>query len=520
MGQTWSIRDQLAVETPMSSSGNPHGTAAQAVRGARCAAAAALLAGCAVGPNFKPPAPPEVAGVTAQPPPVTAATAGVPGGAAQRFVAGADISGQWWTLFHSKALNALIDEALANSPDLKAAQAALRAAHEAVLAQRGAYFPSVTASASASRQNQPLVLAPALNSNTFLYSLFTSEVSVAYTPDVFGLNRRTVESLRAQAQAVRYQELAADTALTANVAVTAIQLAAADDQVSTTRSLIATQSRLLQILRYQRDRGYASGLDVAAQKSQLAQTQASLPPLVKQASQLADALADLVGRFPSQAPKARLSLADLALPRDLPLSLPSALVEQRPDVLQAEANLHAASAEVGIAAANRLPSLQLTANSGATATAIGGLFAPGTGFWGLGAALTTPIFEGGALLHKERAARAAYDEAAQQYRSTVLTAFRNVADSLAALEQDAQALSAAAAAAEAAKTTLDGAERQLKDGYVGYPAFLAAEQAYQQTQISLVQAEANRFADTAALFQALGGGWWRRGDLAGAGHHD
>jgi len=504
----------------MTSSRKDSGIAAATVSasGAFAAAAALVLAGCAAGPDFKRPAPPEVPGVTAQPLPATVATVGVPGGAAQRFVAGADISGEWWTLFHSKPLDALIDQALANSPDLKAAQAALRAAHEAVLAQRGAYFPSVTAGVSASHLSEPVVLAPVPNSNTFQFSLITPQVSVSYAPDVFGLNRRTVETLQAQEQAVRYQEIATYTALTANVVVTAIQLSSIDQQARTTRSLIDTETRLLRILRYQQANGYSSGLDVAAQKSQLAQAGAALPPLVKQSTQLRDQLADLVGRFPSQAPAGTLTLSDLALPRDLPLSLPSALVEQRPDVLQAEANLHAASAQVGVATANRLPNIVLTANAGSTALAIGQLFTPGTSFWSVGAGLTAPIFDGGALLHKQRAARAAYDQAAQQYRATVLTAFQNVADSLAALEQDAEALKAAAAAADAARTTLDGAQRRLKDGYVGYPALLGAEQAYQQTQISLVQAEASRFADTAALFQALGGGWWRHEDLAGTDH--
>src|SRR5260221_722443 len=240
-------------------------------RGASAAAAALLLAGCIAGPDFKRPAPPDIAGVTAQPPPATVATAGVPGGAAQRFVAGADISGEWWTLFHSKPLNALIDQDLTNSPDLKAAQAALRAAHEGVLAQRGAYFPSVTGGVSASRQRQPGVLAPVPNNNAFEYGLITTQVSVSYAPDVFGLNRRTVETLRAQEQAVRYQELATYTALTANVAVTAIQQASVDQQLQTTRSLVETQGRLLEILQYQQAKGYSSGLDVAAQKSQLAQ---------------------------------------------------------------------------------------------------------------------------------------------------------------------------------------------------------------------------------------------------------
>jgi NodT family efflux transporter outer membrane factor (OMF) lipoprotein len=188
-------------------------------------------------------------------------------------------------------------------------------------------------------------------------------------------------------------------------------------------------------------------------------------------------------------------------------------VAQRPDVLQAEANLHDASAKIGIAIANRLPNIALTANAGSTAAAMDQLFTSGTGFWGIGAAATAPIFEGGTLLHQERAAKAAYIQAAEQYRSTVLTAFQNVADTLTALEQDADALKAAAAAADAAKVTLDLAQRQLQDGYAGYLALLSAEQAYQQARISLIQAQANRFADTAALFQALGGGWWHRAEL-------
>ena len=494
------------------------GAATTASSRAMSAATLLLLAGCAVGATFKRPPAPDVGSLTAHPLPATLSGPDTPAGQTQRFVDGAEISGEWWTLFHSRPLNALIEQALANNSDLKAANAALRAAHEGVLAQRGAYFPSVTGGASASRQRQPDVLAPVPNNNTFEYSLITTQVSVSYAPDVFGLNRRTVETLQAQEQAVRYQALATYTALTANVAVTAIQQASVDQQVQTTRSLIDTETKLLDILRYQQAKGYSSGLDVAAQKTQLAQAEAALPPLVKQAAQLHDQLAVLVGRFPSQEPDAKLALSDLELPQDLPLSLPSALVEQRPDVLQAEANLHAASAQVGVAIANRLPNIELTANTGSTALAISQLFTPGTGFWSVGAGLTAPIFDGGALLHKERAARATYDQTAQQYRSTVLTAFQNVADTLAALEQDAEGLKAAAAAADAARTTLDLAQRQLKDGYIGYPALLAAEQAYQQTQINLVQAEANRFADTAALFQALGGGWWRRADLAGTNH--
>lgn len=475
---------------------------------------ALLSTGCAVGPNFKRPAPPEVSAYTANPLSVTTGTPNVVAGQPQRFAGGADISADWWTLFHSTPLNELIDQSLANNHDLKAAQAALSVARENVLAQRGAYFPSVEADFSATRQRQSGQIAPALNSNAFLYNLFTPQVSVSYVPDVFGLNRRTVESLQAQEQGVRYQMIAVYTTLTSNVVVTAIQVGAVQMQIAATHELIDSTAATVKILQYQSDKGYASGLDLAAQEALLAQTSATLPPLVKQEAQLRDLLAVLAGRFPAQAPPASFDLASLQLPEDLPLSLPSALVSQRPDVLQAEANLHDASAKIGIAIANRLPNIVLTANAGSSAAAMSQLFTTGTGFWGVGAAVSAPIFQGGTLLHQERAAKAAYQQAAEQYRSTVLTAFQNVADTLTALEQDAEGLKAAANAEHATKVTLDLAQRQLQSGYAGYLALLAAQQSYQQARINLIQAQASRFADTAALFQALGGGWWQRVDLA------
>jgi NodT family efflux transporter outer membrane factor (OMF) lipoprotein len=473
-----------------------------------------LIAGCAVGPNFKRPAAPVASDYTDHPLSTTVATANVPGGEAQNFTQGSDIAGDWWTLFHSQPLNDLIGRSLANSPDLKAAQAALSVARENVLAQRGVYYPSVAASFSASRQRQSGEIAPTPNSNIFLYNLFTPQVSVSYVPDVFGLNRRTVESLQAQEQAVRFQMLAAYTTLTANVVVTAIQQGSLQMQIDATRQLIDINARMVEILQYQFAKGYASRLDVAAQESQLAQVTATLPPLLKQSAQLRDLLAVLAGQLPNQAAAETFALSSLQLPQELPLSLPSALVTQRPDVLQAEANLHDASARIGIAIANRLPNITLTANAGSTAVALDDLFTAGTGFWSVGAAATAPLFQGGTLLHQERAAKAAYLQASEQYRSTVLTAFQNVADTLTALEQDAEALKAAAAAAQAAGVTLELAQRQLQDGYAGYLPLLSAEQAYQQARISLVQAQASRYADSAALFQALGGGWWHRTDLA------
>jgi len=475
---------------------------------------AALLAGCAVGPDFKQPAAPEVKGYTPAPLTSTAGTTNLAGGEPQRFVGGGDIPGEWWALFHSKPLNDLIALSLSNNPTLKAAQAALRVAHENVLAQRGAYYPSVVGSFGASRQKTSQQISPTPNSGALYYSLFTPQVSVSYMPDVFGLNRRTMESIKAQEGQARFALVATHITLSANVVAAAIQEAALRGQIDATRQLMAINSNMLQTLRVQFDKGYAARLDVAAQESQLAQIAATLPPLLKQLAQQRDLLAALSGCFPTQNPAEHFELASLELPQELPVSLPSQLVAQRPDVRQAEESLHAASAQVGIAAANRLPNITLSADAGTMALDAGNIFANGAGFWTLAGGVTQPIFQGGTLLHQERAARAAYTQAAEQYRATVLGAFQDVADTLHALQQDASGLTAAAAARDAAQVALDLAQKQFQSGYAGYLPLLTAEQTYQQALISLVQAQANRYADTAALFQALGGGWWHRADLS------
>lgn len=471
---------------------------------------------CVVGPNFKPPAAPPVSTYTANMPRTTEATMGVPGGAAQNFVSGADIPAEWWTLFHSKPLKDLIEKALLNNADLRAAQAALLVAHENTRAQHGASLPQVSAGASITREKDPSgSLAPVPSNNAFLYTLVTPQLSVSYVPDVFGLHKRTVEAAAAQEQASRYQMIAVDITLTSNIVQAAVQEASLEDQIDTTNELIGINRQILSLLQFQKSKGYAAGTDVAAQEAQLAQLEASLPPLLKQRDQQNDLIAVLTGSYPGQQPAEKFTLASLTLPSDLPLSLPSVLVEQRPDVLQAEANLHAASAQVGIATANRLPNISLTGNAGSTALSIGQVFGPGTGFWNIGASLLAPIFDGGTLLHEQRGARAAYRQTAEQYRGTVLTAFQNVADTLAALEHDAETLKASAAATDAAKTSLDLARLRYKDGYAAYLAVLNADQTYQQARLTQVQAEAGRLTDTAALFQALGGGWWHRPELTG-----
>jgi NodT family efflux transporter outer membrane factor (OMF) lipoprotein len=473
-----------------------------------------LLPGCAVGPDFKKPEPPPVKSYVANPISTTSSATNVASGEAQRFVTGQDIAGDWWTLFHSQPLTALIERSLKASPTLKAAQAAMAVARENVLAQRGAYYPSVAGSFSAARQKSAADIAPVPNNNDLYFNLFTPQVTVSYVPDVFGLNRRTVESLNAQMEQTRFVLVASDIALSANVVAAAIQEASLREQIAATYELIEINTNMLRILLTQFAKGYASRLDVAAQEAQLAQTVATLPPLAKQLAQQRDLLAALSGGFPSEGPAETFELASLQLPQELPLSIPSKLVAQRPDVRQAEENLHSASAQIGIAVANRFPNFMLSADLGSMALEAGQMFSSGTGFWGLAGTVTQPIFQGGTLMHRDRAARAAYTEAAEQYRGAVITAFQNVADTLNALEQDATALSASAAARDAAKITLDLARRQWQSGYASYLSLLSAEQAYNQTVIILIQAEANRFADTAALFQALGGGWWNRPDLA------
>jgi len=475
---------------------------------------AALLAGCAVGPNFKKPAAPEVSGYTPASLSTTTGTTNVTGGEPQRFVSGSDIPGEWWTLFHSKPLNDLIERSLSNNPTLKAAQAALNVAKENVLAQRGSFYPSVAGSFSAARQRTSKALAPVPNANQFYFSLYTPQVSVSYMPDVFGLNRRTAELVKAQEGQARFALVATHITLSANVVAAAIQEAALRAQIDATRQLVAVNSNMLETLRTQFVKGYAARLDVAAQESQLAQVAATLPPLLKQLAQQRDLLAALSGSFPSQGPAGQFKLAGLELPQALPVSLPSQLVAQRPDVRQAEESFHAASAQVGIAVANRLPNITLTADAGTMALEASKMFSSSAGFWTLAGGLTQPIFQGGTLLHQQRAAQAAYTQAAEQYRATVLAAFQDVADTLHALQQDANGLKAAAAARDAAQVALDLARKQFQSGYCGYLSLLSAEQTYQEALLILVQAQANRYADTAALFQALGGGWWHRADLS------
>ena len=482
--------------------------------GVAALALAALLAGCAVGPDFVPPPPPDVQRYTPEPLGARTQSAATAGGQAQRFVRDLDLPGQWWTLFHSKPLNALVERALANNPDLVAAQAALRVARANVRAQRGTLFPQVDAGFTATRL-LPQPTGPEIDNSSVAptFNLFTTQLNVAYTPDVFGGLGRAIENLEALEDAQRFQLEATYLTLTSNLAGAAVQEASLRGQIAATQQIIKVERDVLELLRQQRKAGQIAELDVAAQEAALAQVEQTLPPLQKQLAQQRDLLAALAGGFPSDKLIETFELAALRLPRDLPVSLPSKLVEQRPDIKAAEANVHAAGALVGVTIANRLPNIVLTGVAGSTAPQIDQLFGSGTEWWQITGAVTQPIFHGGTLFQRELAAKAAFDQAKAQYRSAVIQGFHNVADALQAIQSDAVALQKAVAAERAAAKSLEIVRGQLKLGQINYLGLLSAQQTYQQALISVVNAKAARYADTVALFAALGGGWWNRQDV-------
>jgi NodT family efflux transporter outer membrane factor (OMF) lipoprotein len=484
-----------------------------AVAGLTALALAASLSDCAVGPNFKRPTAPPAPGYGSAPSQgETVSTAGT-GGNAQRFVAAMDIPAQWWTVFQSPKLDGLVDQALQANPDVSSAKAALRQAHELYLAQRTTFWPTAQGSFDGQRAKNAI---GTISNPTSLpqanpyYNLYTAQLSVSYMPDIFGATRRAVEAAKAQDDSTRFQLEATYLTLSSNVVVTAITEASLRGQLTSTQRLLELQHQLTEKVKQQQAIGTASTLDLLTQQALEAQTAASLPPLQKQLGQTRDELTALLGRLPSEEPAETFQLDELTLPGDLPVTLPSKLVEQRPDVRQAEENLHFASAEAGVAIADMLPQFAITGTWGSTALSAGDLFKTGTGFWDIGASLTQTLFDAGALLHKHRAADAALDQAGAQYRAAVILACQNVADTLRALQADADALKADAEAERAAKASFDLARKQRDLGTISLVAVLNAEATDLQTELALVQAQANRYSDTAGLFQALGGGWWNR----------
>lgn len=471
-----------------------------------------LLSACAVGPDFKVPEPPPASGYTPEPHPEATVASGGIGGQSQKFLAGRDIPGEWWKVFHNKALDGLIAQALEANPNLQAAQASLWQAKENLYAQTGKLLPSVDANASATREQFSPSQFGGAGAPT-IFNLFQTTVNVAYAPDVFGGTRRQIEATAATATYQRFQLEATYLTLTSNVVTAVVQEASLRGQIAATRDIIKIETDQLSLVRQQFEVGAATRTDVLTQESEVATQQATLPPLLKQLEQQEHVLLALTGRFPDVRLRDRVTLASLRLPPNLPLSLPSQLVQQRPDVRSAEAQLHQASAQIGVAVAARLPQFNLTADYGSAALTTATLFTPSTIVWSAVASGTQPIFHGFTLLHQERAARAAYDLAEAQYRNTVLIGFQNVADALRALQLDAATLKAQTVALHAASETLDLARGQFKLGAIAYLTLLNSQRTYAQARLAVVQAQAARFADTAALFAALGGGWWNRVDV-------
>jgi NodT family efflux transporter outer membrane factor (OMF) lipoprotein len=494
---------------------------------------ALAAAGCAVGPNFHRPAAPEDVGYTTGPLPERTASAPGPAGDAQTFLSGGDVDYEWWKAFGSQSLDALVERSFRANPTVKAAQAALRQAEEMVYAQEGYFFPSVGADYNVERQklagNLTGSTAPGVQGNgtsivayqnpspsttlhnqPLYFNFHTATLDVGFVPDVFGANRRKVESLDAQAQVQRFELEATYLSLASNVVAAAIQEAATRAELEATEAIIEQNEKSVGILRDKTRQGYASGVDLAAQELALAQAKALLPPLRRQFEQNRDLIRELVGNLPNEDVEETFELQALTLPTDLPLSLPSKIIEQRPDIRAAEENLRSANANVGVAVAAMLPDFNITGTVGGAATEFSRMFASGGPFWTLIGDVSQPIFEGGTLWHTERAARQALDQAAAQYQSTVLQAYQNVADTLHAIVSDADALAAALEAKEAAKDAKELAQRRLDTGYGDYLSELAASMAYEQAALNEVQARATRLGDTAALYQALGGGWWNR----------
>ena len=468
-----------------------------------------LLAGCAVGPNYKQPAKPATEGYTHEPLPAQTESTAVSGGEAQRFQFGQDLPAAWWTLFGSPQMDGLIKDAIAHHPSIAAQQAALRAARDNVRAEQGVFFPQLdgTLNRQRAKQNGNVVF-PGFPS--FISGIYNANVNVSYTFDVFGGERRTVEGLQAQAEAARYQLEASRLTLTSNVVATAIQVASVREQIAATHEIIALEDKQFTLIQRQFEVGSRARADVLQQQSNLATVRATLPGLQQQLAASEHQLAVLTGRFPHDAEPLQLQLSDLTLPQDIPVSLPSALVEQRPDIKAQEMAMRQASANIGVATANMLPQFTLTGSAGDSGLKMSSLLDSSSAVWSLAASVTQPLFEGGTLRAKRRAAIDTYEQTEAQYRLSVLNAFQNVADSLTALDNDAQALSAQFDAVTAAKSSLDLIQRQYDAGAVGYVSLLAAQQTYQQARIAYVRAIANRYTDTVSLFQALGGGWWNR----------
>jgi NodT family efflux transporter outer membrane factor (OMF) lipoprotein len=470
------------------------------------------LSGCSVGPDFDSPKAPQTQFYTESSLPAETVSIGdKEGERAQAFLMGQEINKQWWSLFQCKALDGLIKQGLAHSPNLHAARAALTQAQENLNAETGLLAPSVDARGAFNRQKTVGATQGLTNARPHIFNLYNTSINVSYTLDLFGGLRRQIEALEAQVNYQNFELAAAYLTLTANIVTTAINEASLRAQIEATKEIIILQQKEHAIIKAQYTLGGVSQADVLAHEALVTQTQAALPPLEKNLAKSRHALYALVGALPSEGNMPAFNLKDIKLPTKLPVTLPSALVRQRPDIKASEALLHQASAHIGVARASLFPQLTLAGSIGSVAEKSHTLFGASSNVWSLGAQLLQPLFRGGALIAKDNAAVANYEQAFAYYRQTVLQAFQNVADALCTLVEDARALQALTKAEKTARRSLELTQKQFQLGAVSFPALLLAERLHHQARIGRIQAEAARYADTAALFQTLGGGWWKNG---------
>jgi NodT family efflux transporter outer membrane factor (OMF) lipoprotein len=475
-----------------------------------CGISLLLLSGCTVGPDFVRPKTPSIDHYNhGHDPSETVPVEGK----SQRFEQGIGPVANWWNLFNSKQLDAAVAEGFANNPSLEAAQASLRQSNDNLQAGYGIFYPQINAGFGVSRQkNSPASIgSPAPSS---IFNLVTLSASVSYPLDLFGAEHRAIENLQSQVDLQRSTVLGAYLALSGNIVNTAIAMAAYRDEIKYTEQLIALQKEQIAITEKQTQAGTVSYEAVLSLRSQLAALEAALPPLRQRLSQSEHLLATLAGHAPSEWTPSEVSMAELSLPGKLPLSLPSELVRQRPDILVAEAQLHGASANIGVATAAQFPSFTLNGTFGQSAASMNGLFGSNAGFWSLGADIAAPLFNGGTLASRKQAAIDAYQQSLSLYRQTVLGAFAQVADTVRALEHDAETMQAESHSVEASEESLHLTQINYQAGTINYLQVLAADIQYHQAKLGYLQAQAQRLQDTTALFVALGGGWWNVTDAS------
>jgi NodT family efflux transporter outer membrane factor (OMF) lipoprotein len=462
------------------------------------AGVAALLVavGCKVGPTFTPQAPPKLAEYGATPlPPAT-------DGDAQQFLKGQTVPAAWWTTFGSPELTRRVELALTHSPTLASAQAAVRRAREDVAAAGGALYPALDAQVGVTRS----LPGPAQGIYS-PYTIYAATLNVSYTLDLFGGTRRRIEGLQAQVDLRQWLLTGTYLSLTSNVAIATVQEASLAEQLQIARDVAALLEEQTALTSRQVEIGVKSQGDLLALQAQLAAARAAVPPLAQQLEMVRNQLAVYLGGFPSEIGLGPVVLAGFTLPRDLPVSLPSQVVQRRPDIQAAQAQLHAATAQVGVATAALLPQITLGAFAGPQALTYQDMFKGSNETWGLSFGLLQPLFHGGSLRAQKRGAEAGVDQALADYRQTVLVAFGNVSDALNALRFDAQTMQAQVASEQAAARSLELAKAQYRIGVASYLQMLDATRSWQLARMGLIRARAASLSDTTALYAALGGGF-------------